>query len=312
MGEAVVSDYSALESEAPSDAASDLRVATGKIVVAYPCVPIDLAATFAHPGSAGGHSAAWTPGDGSAPGAAVVAETVAAEGASGTARLTHRFAQPGGYDAVCTVRDGSGAVSRDSLLVQCVELLNPGFEKGFRDWPVGQVANYWQPYVSASASGKPVATVASNVTAVPPSYSAEEFIVHGGQRAQRIGSERAFHAGLFQLLAANGGWDYQVTAWYQLAGLTGGFARLGVDPGGGLDPSGANVVWSLGLLHLDWFQLAVRVTATGPLVTVFLDAGADRQGGKAVFDDVEVVPYPNRQRALLHPEASEYLSEISA
>ena len=282
-------------SDGPSAHASSLTVETDSDVIAYRCVPINLSAAFSHAGSTGGHRASWVTGDGP-PRTAVVTESVDVTGAKGHALLTHRFAEPGAYETLCTVRDGSGAVAQGGLVVQCVELLNADFEKGFRDWPVGQVANYWQPYTPAAAAtaAGAIAVNAEYGGAVPAAYTADEFIVHGGQRAQRIGGQKAFRGGLLQTLLANRGWDYQVTVWYQLAGLAGGFARLGVDPAGGLDANHPTVEWSLGLIHLYWIQLAVRVTATGPSITIFLEAGADRRGGKTVFDDVAVVPYPCR------------------
>lgn len=275
-----------------SAGASKLQVELGKDLIAYRCVPINLSAVFKNPGAGGGHRASWTTGDGP-PRAAVVTESADGSGTSGTALLTHRFSAIGTYDTVCTIRDGSGAVAQAGLAVHCVELLNADFEGGFRDWPVGQVANYWQPFAPVMANSN-LASVTDYGGIGQAAYSADEFIVHGGQRAQRIGGQRAFRAGLMQLLPANEGWDYQVTVWYQLAGTAGGYARLGVDPAGGVDANGPNVAWSLGLFHLLWAQLAVRVTAKGSGITIFLDAGAAQRGGKAVFDDVEVIPYPCR------------------
>jgi hypothetical protein len=122
-------------------------------------------------------------------------------------------------------------------------------------------------------------------------FGAEEFVVHGGQRSQRIavGTGRA---GIRQRIGANRGWDYQVTAWYHLDERGAGGCRLGLDPTGGTDPAGASVAWWAGDARQDWAQLAGRVTATGRAITVFLEAGTEKGNAVAYFDDVELLATP--------------------
>ena len=73
------------------------------------------------------------------------------------------------------------------------------------------------------------------------------------------------------------------------ADATGGFARLGIDPAGGVDPSAPSIVWVEGFLRPAWAQLSVRATATGDAITIFLEAvGLGRLGADAFFDDAEL------------------------
>jgi hypothetical protein len=110
--------------------------------------------------------------------------------------------------------------------------------------------------------------------------------------------------GLYQPLCAVPGHRYRVTAWSNIYWLNGGAddpddatSRLGVDPGGAADPQTASVVWSARDRQPvegteEWRQLELEVTATGPLMTVFLDfeqrADSGNQWRINCFDLVEI------------------------
>jgi hypothetical protein len=187
----------------------------------------------------------------------------------------------GTYLATCTVVDDDGGEGLDTIVVRVVDVLNRDFEGGFRDRGEGIVANHWEPYGDTRRRGRDQGG---------GSFLAEEFVVHGGQRAQRIAAEGGASVGLRQTIGANPGWDYQVAAWYQLpvAGA-GSVARLGIDPAGGDDPAASGIVWCVGPPSDAWAQLAERVTASGAAVTIFLDLLAGESGGRLYFDDVELL-----------------------
>jgi hypothetical protein len=191
----------------------------------------------------------------------------------GIVAATHVYHCCGAFHAVCTVVDDDGGVGSDAIVVRVVDVRNKDFEEGFHARPLGLVANHWEPY--ASAGGE---------------FAADQFVVHGGQRSQRIANAGKAPAGIYQLIGANPGWDYQVTAWYHIEAGAAAFCRLGVDPAGGVDPQASGIVWSDGAAAGNWFQLTVRVTASARAVSVFLEV--DGRGGNAFFDDVLLLPYP--------------------
>jgi hypothetical protein len=218
----------------------------------------------------------------------VVRETNEPPAAIGVAAATHIYRCCGTYLARFTVIDDDGGVRTDSLHIRVVSLENPGFESGFRNRLVGTVGNGWEPYVEAGAA---FATTRGAGSAAEV-FKAEEFVVHGAQRSQRIGANGRFRAGIYQQIGANRGWDYQVSAWYHLDERGGGICRLGINPQGGTDPDAPGVVWTQGSEHRDWAQLLERVTAQTQRITIFLEVGSDESAAAGYFDDVLLLPYP--------------------
>ncbi len=261
-------------------------VDAGVDMFAYPCTPITLVATFTDPGWCDTHTATWEFGDCSAPRAAVVRERHDPPKGTGTAAAAHIYHRCGTYLATSTVVDDDGGIGQDSTVVRVVEVRNRDFEGGFRGRLAGVAANDWEPYVATSA----VDQVAG--AGLPGLFAAEEFVVHGGQRSQRIGAPHAFRAGLWQKVGANLRWDYEISAWYHLDERAGGRCRLGVDPNGGDDPASPTIVWSAGTEHRRWAPLVVRVNAVDRAITVFLEADSERGGAFGYFDDVELIASP--------------------
>lgn len=262
-------------------------VDAGEDLFAYPCTPITLQACFTDPGWCDTHTAVWEFGDCTPPHPAVVRETHTAPAGVGLAVATHLYKHCGTFLARCTVTDDNGGVGSDTLVVQVTDVANGDFEGGFRSLRVGQVANHWEPYGDAPASVG-LAALAKDASA----YAAEELIVHGGQRAQRIGAVGA-RLGLMQRIGANRGWDYQLSCWYQIDQRSGaGSARLGIDAAGGSDSAAASVVWAGGSERRRWAQLVGRVTASARAITVFLELDAGADGAIACFDDVTLLAYP--------------------
>jgi hypothetical protein len=122
-------------------------------------------------------------------------------------------------------------------------------------------------------------------------FVAEESLFHGGEWAQRIRGQGPLRAGLSQSVGANPNWDYHVSVWYSIDEQVGGLARLGVDPRGGTNPEGPDVVWSTGDGVRQWSQLAVRVGAGADTITIFLEALAGNDASVDLcFDDVRLIP----------------------
>jgi PKD repeat protein len=263
-------------------------VDAGPDMFAYFCAPITLEACFVDPGWCDTHTATWDFGDCTPVHPAVVRGTHESPAAIGVAAATHVYDRCGNYLARCVVIDDDGGVGEDTIIVRVVDVANKGFEGGFRYRLAGPVANEWDPYlVGAPRRGLDVSA--------PPSmnvFAAEEFIVHGGQRSQRIAGFGSGRAGIRQRVGANRGWDYQVSTWYSLDDPRASTCRLGVDPTGGGDPDAAAVVWSEGNAHTQWEQLVVRVTATNRAVAIFLELSSDSRTAHSYFDDVVLLPYP--------------------
>ena len=253
-------------------------VDAGTDLFAYPCTPITLRACFTDPGWCDTHTAVWEFGDCTPPHPAVVRETHLPPQGIGVAAAMHRYDGCGRFLARCIVTDDDGGVGEDSLVVQVTDIANRDFEGGFRSLRAGRVANDWQPYGGAVAAGAAAL------------YDADEFVVHGGQRSQRLHGLGSA-VGLWQRVGANIGWDYQLSVWYQLdeAGL-GSRARLGIDAAGGTDPAGLSVAWAAGTERLHWAQLVGRVSASAAAITVFIEvAGGDARSGIGWFDDVALL-----------------------
>ena len=151
-------------------------VDAGPDVFAYHCTPITLVAHFTDPGWCDTHTGIWDFGDCSVPIPATVRERNDPPIGCGIVAATHRYDCCGSFLATVTVVDDDGGVGADTLIVRVVDIENPGFEHGFRSLDEGIVANGWTPYVTraATASGR------------VGRFDAEEFVVHGGQRSQRL------------------------------------------------------------------------------------------------------------------------------
>lgn len=109
--------------------------------------------------------------------------------------------------------------------------------------------------------------------------------------------------GLYQSLSAAVGAPVTVTVWATCYGEGGGaahtFARVGVDPTGGTNPTSALIQWSAWYNapsdnFWEWVQLSKTATPTSNIITVFLDYVQQPNGIYAYawqingFDDVEV------------------------
>lgn len=254
-------------------------VEAGEDVFAYPCTPITLVARFTDPGWCDTHVGTWNFGDCSPVQPATVRERHEPPRGCGVVAATHRYEHCGEYQATVTVVDDDGGVGRDTIVVRVVDVVNGGFEQGFRSLSPGLVANAWAHHGAGDLR-----------------FVADEFVVHGGQRAQRIDFGRGGGvAGLHQSIGANVGWDYQVSAWFHAQQRSGVTFRLGIDPGGGQDPGASTVQWSQGNADDRWTLLSVRATATARRVTLFLDSaskGSTPGPASAWFDDVSLLPYP--------------------
>jgi len=272
----------------------------GDDLFAYACTPITLVARFTDAGWCDTHVGSWSFGDCTPRHPATIRERHEPPAGSGIAAATHVYDRCGTYLAECLVTDDDGGVGHDSVAVRVVDVLNRTFEDGFRGRRVGTVANDWEPYVLDSA-GAPTLAARPSAAVEAMLFDAEQFVVHGGQRAQRIAGAGQFRAGILQQVGANLDWDYQVSVWYHLDERSDGICRLGVDPTGGTDATSSNVMWIRGHEDRQWAQLVVRVTAEARAITIFLQTDAEA-GGIATFDDVVLTPYPC---PLLEPEAPE-------
>lgn len=251
-------------------------VDAGLPMYAYPCTVITLEGRFEDPGWLDTHIATWDFGDCTPAHAAIVHEKNDPPKGTGVALAAHVYDCCGVFQATCTVTDDDGGVGADATVVHVVDIENSGFEAGFRRRNEGVVANAWEPYVVGNGRDTDV-------------FAAEEFLVHRGQRSQRI-HVRAQRAGLYQHVGANLGWDYQVAAWCSLDERGSGVARIGLDPDGGTNPDAATVVWDEADEHRQWEHLAVRAGATAARITIFLEAKDDDGQALAYFDDLALLP----------------------
>jgi PKD repeat protein len=269
-------------------------VEAGPPMFAYPCSVITLEGKFVDPGWLDTHSGTWEFGDCTPAQMAIVQESHEPPQGEGRVIASHTFEQCGTYAAVCTVIDDDGGTGQDTTIIRVVEVENADFERGFRGRLAGTVANAWEPYMSAlSHPLGPPATAAGVLSG--ELFFAEEFLVHGGQRCQRIRGEGSFRSGIYQHLGANPGWDYQIAAWYAINEPIGGTARLGIDPKGGTDPAAPEIVWVAGQERRQWAPLAVRAGAQADRITIFLEAlppGQRPERGArfdVCFDDVALI-----------------------
>ncbi|MDQ6827362.1 MAG: PKD domain-containing protein [Gemmatimonadota bacterium] len=264
-------------------------VHAGPDMFAYACTPITLVGHFTDPGWCDTHTATWDFGDCTPPLPATVRERHEPPEGCGIAAATHRYDKCGHFYAICTVTDDDGGVGQDAMIVRVVDVVNGGFEDGFRTRALGIVGNGWEAY----ADGPSDPAVAAGTTRLEP----DQFVVHGdglrGQRSQRVEGTGSYRAGIYQSVGANLSWDYQVSAWFH-AREPGTICSLGIDPAGGTDANATSVVWMNTNDVTEWTQLAVRCTATARAVTIFLEIDSEQLAGDSSswFDDVELLPYP--------------------
>lgn len=256
-------------------------VEAGPDMFAYPCTVLTLTGRFEDPGWCDTHTGTWEFGDCTPVHPAIVTETNTPPAARGTVVASHVFNRCGTYHATCTVTDDDGGVGNDYTVIRVVDIVNAGFESGFRPFPTGFVGNAWYPY------GTRVFGASASTGAGSALYTCESCGVHSGQRAQGI--RASGRAGILQSVGANPDWAYQVTAWTHVESA--GFGRLGVDPAGGTDPDASTILWSESPEHVDWVQLVQRVVATANAITIFLECDS-RDAGQATvrFDDAVLVP----------------------
>lgn len=235
----------------------------------YPNAVVTFAAHFTDPGWLNTHTAQWDFGDGTSPTTATIDEVHAPPRGTGTAWGSHSYPRRGNYCCTCTVIDDHGGIGVATQCVEVVDVVNAGFEEGFRGLTAGSVGNEWDPYAASIAefqvSSLPIAMTAGM-------FSAETKLVRDGQRSQRIQVDGASRAGVYQRIGANPDWAYQVTVWYCALENSGGMVRLGVDPSGGVNATASSVAWTIGRALGRWEQLAVRAVARGDAITIFIEA----------------------------------------
>lgn len=266
------------------------KVDAGPDLYAYPCTVITLVGTFTDPGWLDTHVATWEFGDCTPPHPALIEETNKPPADEGSAVASHVYHRCGTYQATCRVVDDDGGVGEDTTVIRVVDVANADFEDGFRARAVGAVANSWEPYLAAAGPEEKASAAKPAEGKAVEVFLAEELLVHGGQRSQRIRTRAEGRAGILQRVGANPGWDYQVSGWYSLAERSGGSARLGLDPAGGTHPDAPGVVWSEGFERRQWAQLVARVCAEATAITIFLEADPGGKEVDACLDDVALVP----------------------
>ncbi len=266
-------------------------VEAGPDLYAYRCTVITLTGRFEDPGWCDTHTGSWNFGDCTPDHTAIVNETNDPPAARGVVIASHVYERCGTYHAVCTVVDDDGGVGSDYTVIRVVDVMNAGFEDGFRPLRAGDVGNAWYPYHTGGTTSTAAGVATSGIR-----FTCEQCGVHGGQRAQAIRLQTPARAGILQSVGANPEWAYQISVWCHVEGA--GTARLGVDPDGGTDPGSPSVAWSETTSSVDWAQLVQRVVATGEAITIFLeghnlppddDSAPAREAGIR-FDDVALVP----------------------
>lgn len=268
-------------------------VDAGPPIFAYPGKVITLEGKFTDPGWIDTHQGRWDFGDGCAPTTATITEKHDPPVGTGTAVASHIYHHLGSYCAACTVTDDDSASGFASRTVRVVDVRNPQFECGFRATLAGSIANEWEPYAATIAEfARP-----SHSLALPAgTFDAEEFIVDGGERSQRIKVDGQTRAGMYQRIGANPGWCYQITAWCCLFETAGGMARLGVDAAGGVDATAPGIVWMTGRTKGRWEELTARSVALKDGITIFLEATGKYQLTREEEEEMSEDPAIGRPR----------------
>jgi hypothetical protein len=235
--------------------------------------PIRLVGRFSDKGWCDRHTANWTFGDCRHQWAIVRQSHEPPEG-RGTAEAVHVYENCGEHVARLTVRDDDGAEGTAEMRVEAVRLVNPSFEEGFHrrtgdgDRRAAEqiVANGWVPFRAAW----PVADKGLAAAGRDAGFNPDQFMVAGGRRGQAVAARGSTVAGILQRVAVNRGWAYELEAWCDLPEAAPGFAMIGIDPTGGVDPLSFDIVWAERSGAHDWTSIAERVEATGDAITVFL------------------------------------------
>lgn len=158
---------------------------------------------------------------------------------------------------------------------------NPGFEEPYNNG----TAQNWAPWHQDSGEKKDCAT---ETYYARPNWSAElnSSLYREGSRSQHIGNSwDTWRAGVFQNvsgLTAGQTYKFTVNMWGRTANdqfpaasdpgatITG---RVGIDPSGGGNWTSASITWGPTVTPRDSWQTAVvEVVATGPEMSVFIDA----------------------------------------
>ncbi len=164
-------------------------------------------------------------------------------------------------------------------------LLNPGFEDGFSQRGAGEVevADGWFPWW---VQGTPDQTEVGYLRR--PEYKPEigrlfgYRRIHGGDFAQKYFTTYSTHVGgIYQQVSVRRGYRVTFSIWVQIWSSSGDNpddivddgdykVSIGIDPGGGVDGSSPNVVWSAPVRQYNqWVQLQVMAVAQASTVTVF-------------------------------------------
>lgn len=162
-------------------------------------------------------------------------------------------------------------------------LTNGGFEDGMEGWT----------------------TYGSGLASVAGPWYRSAVPVEGARMAGAFERSAYGSGGAWQRVPAAPGGEYVLRAdvlnvrLHSLASYT--KARVGMDPAGGTDPSGAGVVWSAWVTNPEtdfvrWFPVELSATATADHVTVFLDydfvlTGGSSEGAwhEVAFDDLALL-----------------------
>lgn len=267
-------------------------VDAGPPVFAYPGKVLTLGGKFTDPGWIDTHEGKWDFGDGCPPTTATITEKHDPPAGTGTAVASHIYPRLGCYCAVCTVTDDDGASGFAARTVRVVDVRNPQFECGFRGTLAGSIANEWDGYAATIAE---FARPSHSVALPGGTFDAEEFIVDGGDRSQRIQADGQTRAGVYQRIGANPGWCYQITAWYCLLETSGGMARLGVDPAGGVDATAPGVVWMTGRTKGRWEELTARIVAQKDGITIFVEGVGEYQLTREEEEEMSEDPAVGRE-----------------
>jgi PKD repeat protein len=268
-------------------------VDAGPPMFAYPGKAITLEATFKDPGWLDSHEGKWDFGDGCPPMTATVIEKHEPPTGVSSVSASHIYQHRGCYCCVCAVTDDDGASGFASKTVHVVDVLNAGFEDGFRGTLAGSVANEWESYAASIAEFD----VRSRPLLLPArTFKAEEFLVYGGQRSQRIRVDSEMRVGIYQRIGANPGWSYQITSWYCLLETAGGMARLGVDPTGSVDPTAPSILWMTGRAQSKWEELTARIVAQKDGLTILLEAIGRYQPTREEKEEISDTSGGNRSR----------------
>lgn len=160
-------------------------------------------------------------------------------------------------------------------------LKNPGFEEPYNNG----VAQNWSPWHQDSNGKKDCAT---ETYYARPSWDRElnSALYREGSRSQHVGNSwDTWRAGVFQNvdgLTAGQTYKFTVNLWGRTANdqfpaasdpgasITG---RVGIDPAGGGNWTAGSITWGPPVTPRDnWQTASVEVVATGPKISVFIDA----------------------------------------